>query len=97
MYLQISAHQLIRGVCTETETLLNIHFDSADVISNLDIDLQNNSSWKGAINTDNSAASTSLTLDTSSNWTVTADWPACPELGGHTYTFSIVSTLPPLE
>lgn len=46
---------------------------SADDISSISADLKNGSALVGGINTDGSSATTSLTLDSSSAWTVTAD------------------------
>jgi hypothetical protein len=45
----------------------------ADSISSASLTLQNSSSLTGAINTDRTAKSATLTLDASSRWTVTAD------------------------
>jgi predicted small secreted protein len=45
----------------------------ADKISSISLDLTNGSSLTGAINADNAAKSASLTLDSSSAWTVAAD------------------------
>lgn len=45
----------------------------ADEISSVSVELKNGSSLTGAINADNTAKSASLTLDSSSAWTVTSD------------------------
>jgi hypothetical protein len=45
----------------------------ADKISSITATLQNGSSLTGAINPDNTASASNLTLDSSSTWTVTAD------------------------
>jgi hypothetical protein len=45
----------------------------ADKISSILLELKNNSSLTGAINTENTANSVTVTLDATSTWTVTAD------------------------
>ncbi|HNM36340.1 MAG TPA: hypothetical protein PKI33_04730, partial [Anaerolineales bacterium] len=57
---------------TATNQTLSGHF-IADAISAINLELTDSSSWTGAINANQEASSSSLTLDASSTWTVTAD------------------------
>lgn len=58
--------------CEHLTVLLTLTM-AADNISTIAATLQNSSSLKGAINSENTAKEANLTLDASSTWDVTAD------------------------